>query len=258
MGNPHEVAVERLAVGNPYEVGLERQAANYLPLTPLAFLARSGEVYAGKTAVVHGETRFTYAEFQARCRRLASALRRRGIGRRGHGGHHGTQRAGHAGGALRCPHGRRRPQSVELSARCAVDCLHPRARPRPASDRRPRVLRHRRGGAAPPPPGDPRGRHRRSALRGGRCPSGSDRLRGPPRRGRSRRGFARGLPTSGRPSAFSTPRGPPAIPKASSITTAAHISTPSAMRWPSGSRRARSICGRCPCSIAAGGRTPGR
>ena len=31
--------------------------------------------------MVHGDARFTYAEFQARCRRLASALRRRGIGR---------------------------------------------------------------------------------------------------------------------------------------------------------------------------------
>jgi fatty-acyl-CoA synthase len=68
-------------VVNPYEVGLERQGANYMPLTPLAFLARAAAVYAGKTAVVHGEARFTYAEFAARCRRLGSALRRRGIGR---------------------------------------------------------------------------------------------------------------------------------------------------------------------------------
>jgi len=68
-------------VANPYETGLDRQPANYLPLSPLAFLARAGEVYAGKTAVVHGDVRFTYGEFLARCRRLASALRRRGIGR---------------------------------------------------------------------------------------------------------------------------------------------------------------------------------
>jgi fatty-acyl-CoA synthase len=62
-------------------VGLERQSANYAPLTPVSFLARAAAVYAGKTAVIHGDTRFTYAEFQARCLRLASALRRRGIGR---------------------------------------------------------------------------------------------------------------------------------------------------------------------------------
>src|SRR5262249_11509571 len=47
----------------------------------LAFLARAAAVYATKPAVIHGERSFTYAEFAARCRRLASALRRRGIGR---------------------------------------------------------------------------------------------------------------------------------------------------------------------------------
>jgi fatty-acyl-CoA synthase len=53
--------------------------ANYAPLTPLSFLARAAAVYPGKTAVVHGERRFPYAELYVRCRRLASALRRRGI-----------------------------------------------------------------------------------------------------------------------------------------------------------------------------------
>jgi 3-(methylthio)propionyl---CoA ligase len=68
-------------VANPYEIGLDRQAANHAPLTPLAFLARSGAIYAGKTAVIHADARFTYAEFSSRCRRLASALRRHGVGR---------------------------------------------------------------------------------------------------------------------------------------------------------------------------------
>jgi fatty-acyl-CoA synthase len=66
--------------GDPYEVGLERRAANYVPLTPLSFLARAAAVYPGKPAVIHGDRVFTYAEFAARCRRLASALARRGIG----------------------------------------------------------------------------------------------------------------------------------------------------------------------------------
>ncbi len=66
--------------GNPYEVGLERRDANYVPLTPISFLARSAAVYPGKPAVIHGDRVFTYAEFAARCRRLASALARRGIG----------------------------------------------------------------------------------------------------------------------------------------------------------------------------------
>jgi 3-(methylthio)propionyl---CoA ligase len=59
---------------------LPRGPANYVPLTPLSFLARSAAVYPKKTAVVHGDTAYTYAEFDARCRRLGSALARRGIG----------------------------------------------------------------------------------------------------------------------------------------------------------------------------------
>src|SRR5262245_7895545 len=63
-----------------YERGLDKVPANYVPLTPLSFLARSASVYPQKTAVIHGERSFTYAELYARCRRLASALARRGIG----------------------------------------------------------------------------------------------------------------------------------------------------------------------------------
>src|SRR6267142_573647 len=48
-------------------------------LTPLDFLARSGFVYRDKIAVVDGEKRFTYGEFNQRVHRLASALSRIGI-----------------------------------------------------------------------------------------------------------------------------------------------------------------------------------
>jgi fatty-acyl-CoA synthase len=65
---------------NPYETGLDRNAANYQPLSPLSFLKRAAEVYPRKIAVVHGALRRDYAEFYARCRRLASALSERGIG----------------------------------------------------------------------------------------------------------------------------------------------------------------------------------
>ena len=44
-------------------------------LTPVDFLRRSARVFPGKTAVVHGERRFTYAELEARVNRLATALR---------------------------------------------------------------------------------------------------------------------------------------------------------------------------------------
>jgi len=65
---------------HPFEQDLDRGSANYVPLTPLSFLARAAAVYPTKAAVVHGERSFTYAEFYARCRRLASALRRRRVG----------------------------------------------------------------------------------------------------------------------------------------------------------------------------------
>jgi fatty-acyl-CoA synthase len=54
--------------------------ANFAALTPLHFLARAAAVYPDKIAVIDGERRFTYRQFQARCRRFADALRRRGIG----------------------------------------------------------------------------------------------------------------------------------------------------------------------------------
>jgi len=53
--------------------------ANYAALTPLSFLDRAAAVAADKTAVVHGDAAFTYAEFYARVRRFASALTARGI-----------------------------------------------------------------------------------------------------------------------------------------------------------------------------------
>ena len=68
--------------GNPaYLTGLDRNQANYAPLTPLTFLERAAYVHPTRVAVVHGALRFTWAETYARCRRLASALTRHGIGR---------------------------------------------------------------------------------------------------------------------------------------------------------------------------------
>jgi fatty-acyl-CoA synthase len=62
-----------------YDRDLGRGAANYVPLTPLSFLVRSAATYPRKIAVIHGDVSFTYAQFHTRCRRLASALKRRGI-----------------------------------------------------------------------------------------------------------------------------------------------------------------------------------
>ena len=63
----------------PYATGLDRNAANHAPLTPLSFLARTSAVYPDRTAIVHGTLRRSYRELNERCRRLASALERRGI-----------------------------------------------------------------------------------------------------------------------------------------------------------------------------------
>src|SRR6058998_2318191 len=65
---------------NPYERDLDKNPANYAPLTPLGFIERAAHVYPGHLAVIHGARRTTWAETYARCRRLASALARRGIG----------------------------------------------------------------------------------------------------------------------------------------------------------------------------------
>ena len=66
---------------NPYDIGLDKNAANYVPLTPIGFLVRSASVYPNRLAVVHGERRYSWREALERCRRLASALVARGVGR---------------------------------------------------------------------------------------------------------------------------------------------------------------------------------
>jgi fatty-acyl-CoA synthase len=63
-----------------YNDDLKKSAANFQPLTPLAFIDRAARVFPDHVAVVHGKQRTTYAAFYRRCRRLASALAGRGIG----------------------------------------------------------------------------------------------------------------------------------------------------------------------------------
>jgi len=64
-----------------YDIGLDRCEANFAPLSPIGFLEWSAQVYPDRLAVVHGARRFTWRETADRCRRLASALRQRGVGR---------------------------------------------------------------------------------------------------------------------------------------------------------------------------------
>ena len=67
-------------MANIYEQGLDRNPANYTPITPLLFLERSAEIYPNKTAIIHGKLRQTWQQTYERCRRLASALQKHGIG----------------------------------------------------------------------------------------------------------------------------------------------------------------------------------
>lgn len=66
---------------NPYDVDLDQNAANYQPLTPLTFLARTASVFPQHTAIIHGDLRVNYASFYKRSRQLASRLAKEGINR---------------------------------------------------------------------------------------------------------------------------------------------------------------------------------
>jgi fatty-acyl-CoA synthase len=69
-----------MARTNPYATGLDRNVANHTPLSPLSLIARTAYTYPDQLAVVHGERRYTWGQTYARCRQLASALTRAGIG----------------------------------------------------------------------------------------------------------------------------------------------------------------------------------
>ncbi|MFS0757654.1 acyl-CoA synthetase [Noviherbaspirillum sp. 1P10PC] len=60
---------------------LARNEANHAPLTPLSFIERAASVYPDRLALVHGALRRTWGEVYCRCRQMASALARHGIGR---------------------------------------------------------------------------------------------------------------------------------------------------------------------------------
>lgn len=64
-----------------YDRDLEKGTANYVPLSPVSFLKRAATVFPDRTAVIHGDLRYTYAQFYERVRRFASALQKRGIGK---------------------------------------------------------------------------------------------------------------------------------------------------------------------------------
>jgi fatty-acyl-CoA synthase len=60
---------------------LSKRPGNFVPLSPVSFLARAATFFGERAAIVHGDRQFTYREFYARARRLAHALTKAGIRR---------------------------------------------------------------------------------------------------------------------------------------------------------------------------------
>jgi fatty-acyl-CoA synthase len=63
-----------------YDIGLDKTTANFVPLTPLSFLARTAAVYPDHVSTVYEDRTFTWSQTYARCRRFASFLAGRNIG----------------------------------------------------------------------------------------------------------------------------------------------------------------------------------
>jgi fatty-acyl-CoA synthase len=64
-----------------FDQDLPRNEANFTPISPLSFIERAAEVYPQRTAVIHGTLRRSWLQTYERCRRLASALQRAGLGK---------------------------------------------------------------------------------------------------------------------------------------------------------------------------------
>ncbi|MFD2190558.1 acyl-CoA synthetase [Pistricoccus aurantiacus] len=62
-----------------FEQGLPRTPANHVALSPLTFIERTAQIYPDYPAVAHGDLRRDWLTTWQRCRRLASALQKRGI-----------------------------------------------------------------------------------------------------------------------------------------------------------------------------------
>ncbi len=58
---------------------LRKRPANFTPLSPVSILKRAERVHGHRIAHIHGDIQRTWAEVADRCRRLASALSKRGI-----------------------------------------------------------------------------------------------------------------------------------------------------------------------------------
>ena len=72
----------RIGQANDFEgPELARDAANHTALSPVSILKRVERVHPELPAQIHGRIRRNWGEVAARCKRLASALAKRGIGK---------------------------------------------------------------------------------------------------------------------------------------------------------------------------------
>ena len=68
-------------MSSKYNDHLDRNSANFAALSPLGFIERTATVYPERLAIVHGDLRQTWGETYRRCRQLASALQKAGVGK---------------------------------------------------------------------------------------------------------------------------------------------------------------------------------
>ncbi len=57
-----------------------KASANHVPLSPLSFLERTAAIFPDRTALIYNDRRLSWREVQDRVRRVASSLKRLGIG----------------------------------------------------------------------------------------------------------------------------------------------------------------------------------
>ena len=208
---------------HPYETGLDKNPANFVPLSPIGFLLRSAAVYPERTAVIHGERRYTW-------RQKPRALPPPGVGAGGarrrprrHGGGDGAQRAGSLRGAFRRADGRRRLNMLNIRLDAETIAFILKHGEREGADHRHRIC-----------PGDrprPRAARRQAAGHRHRRSRGARRRKRAWARSITRRSSPRATPispgspraTNGTRSRSTTPRAPPATRRASSTPIAAPI-----------------------------------
>ncbi|NNC38667.1 MAG: long-chain-fatty-acid--CoA ligase [Hyphomonadaceae bacterium] len=60
---------------------LPKTGANYVPLSPLSFLERTADIYPEREALIYNDRRYNWRQVRERCRRVASSINQRGIGK---------------------------------------------------------------------------------------------------------------------------------------------------------------------------------